>query len=509
MTSDIAGLHHETSWWYWRSVFKTEVGYLRTITSRMLLPPINPAIRKNWRRMRKNLYRLPPEQRRIPNPYSEAFEANYGGVFYSLEEALNKPDQVRRLHLRGNAPIDLLAEIGRLTRLTFLDINDNKLTSLPEGICQLRTLASLYARNNHLTELPQGIGALANLREFYLDRNRLTTLPESIGDLSRLRTFSVGFNNLSSLPDNIRNLSDLVFLSLRQNQLTSLPEAVGNLTKLEGLLLGGNPLTSLSQNIGNLTGLKALNLSNLQLTTLPDSIGKLTQLSALDFTNNQLAELPESLANITTLSSLVLRRNRLRKLPDSLGKLALTILNVSGNPNLASLPGRFTVKNLDISDCSQLTSLPPHVFIVERLNVAGAGLTSLPDGVPAYIVHWRGVRVDPRIAFRPETITAQEVLNQPNAEVRRVMLERMGYEKFMQEANAEVLDLDRDPGGQRRLLRVPMERDEPVVCLEVADPSTNRGYLLRVPPTILTCQQAAAWIAGFDNPDDYNPLIET
>jgi hypothetical protein len=34
-------------------------------------------------------------------------------------------------------------------------------------------------------------------------------------------------------------------------------------------------------------------------------------------------------------------------------------------------------------------------------------------------------------------------------------------------------------------------------------------YALRVPPTMRSCRQAAAWMAGFDDPDDYRPLVET
>jgi hypothetical protein len=96
-----------------------------------------------------------------------------------------------------------------------------------------------------------------------------------------------------------------------------------------------------------------------------------------------------------------------------------------------------------------------------------------------------------------------------NAEVRRVMLERMGYERFLRDAGAKVLDRDTDAGGPRQLLRVPLPDDEPLVCLAVFDPSTGRRYLLRVPPRIRTCHQAAAWIAGFDNPENYQPVVET
>ena len=39
--------------------------------------------------------------------------------------------------------------------------------------------------------------------------------------------------------------------------------------------------------------------------------------------------------------------------------------------------------------------------------------------------------------------------------------------------------------------------------------STGRQYALRVPPAMRTCRQAAAWTAGFTDPADYNPLVET
>ena len=72
-----------------------------------------------------------------------------------------------------------------------------------------------------------------------------------------------------------------------------------------------------------------------------------------------------------------------------------------------------------------------------------------------------------------------------------------------------MLDKDRDPGGERRLLQVALPGDEPLVCLAVFCPSTGRQYMLRVPPSIRSCRGAAAWIAGFDNPNDYRPIAET
>ena len=88
-------------------------------------------------------------------------------------------------------------------------------------------------------------------------------------------------------------------------------------------------------------------------------------------------------------------------------------------------------------------------------------------------------------------------------------MERMGFERAMREMNAEEIDRDRDAGGVRRLLRIELPFTEPHVGLSVIDPSTHHQYILRVPPDMQTCHQAAAWVAGFDNPDDYQLLVET
>ncbi|HLK60116.1 MAG TPA: hypothetical protein VKU00_26380, partial [Chthonomonadaceae bacterium] len=156
-----------------------------------------------------------------------------------------------------------------------------------------------------------------------------------------------------------------------------------------------------------------------------------------------------------------------------------------------------------------LNALPQGLQVTSWLDLANTGIRALPDSLAGVQLRWRDVLVDERVVLRPETITKEDVLGAPNAELRRVLMERMGFEKFMQQAKAEILNTDRDPGGERRLLHVPMLGDEDLVALSVFCPSTGRQYILRVPPNIKTCHQAAAWIAGFDNPNDYRPVMET
>jgi hypothetical protein len=124
------------------------------------------------------------------------------------------------------------------------------------------------------------------------------------------------------------------------------------------------------------------------------------------------------------------------------------------------------------------------------------------------MLRWRGVQVSDQIAFESQSFTGQDILNLENVELRRVLIERLGYETFLQQVGGLVRDRDQDAGGERQLVYVPFEDDEPLMVLKVTCPSTGHIHLLRVPPHMRSCHQAAAWIAGFDNPNDYHPLIE-
>lgn len=167
------------------------------------------------------------------------------------------------------------------------------------------------------------------------------------------------------------------------------------------------------------------------------------------------------------------------------------------------------VGHLDVSGCRMLQALPEHLQISGWLDLADSSITELPESMRGVTLRWHSVLVNERIVFRPQEIQADEVLKEKNVERRRVLLERMGHERFIEQVQPEMLNTDSDPGGARRLLRIEMGDDEPLYLLAVQCPSTGRQYTLRVPPTMKTCRQAAAWIAGFDDPDDYQPIAES
>ena len=267
-----------------------------------------------------------------------------------------------------------------------------------------------------------------------------------------------------------------------------------------------------------------LDLKNTALTSLPADLSVAYRLDLEGCTG--LRSLPAGLK----VGSLVLRDcTGLESLPEGLdvyfldisgctgiagwprrGSLQVGRLTARGCAQLRALPGWMTrLAQLDLRDCSNLRELPEGLVVTSWVDVAGTRIRSLPASMKGVQLRWRGVVVDERIAFRPELISAEEILAEGNVERRRVLLERMGYETFLEHAKARKLDEDRDAGGVRRLLRVPMAGDEDLVCVSVICPSTGRQYVLRVPPTVTTCRQAVAWVAGFDDPDAYRPLSES
>jgi hypothetical protein len=260
------------------------------------------------------------------------------------------------------------------------------------------------------------------------------------------------------------------------------------------------------------------------LRSVPDDIQVVCRMDLSDC--EQLEELPEGL-KVGTL--IVQGCTALRTLPDAsdiyfldmTGCVSITAWPPRGRERMGRLIARectglrelpswlHGVGQLNVSGCSALQTLPEHLQITGWLDLADTPIMELPESMRDTGLRWRSVRVDERIAFRPWEIQAYEVLKEGNVERRRILLERMGHERFVEQVQPEVLDTDVDPGGARRLLRIAMENDEPLFLLAVQCPSTGRQYTLRVPPTMTTCQQAAAWIAGFDNPDDYRPIAES
>ncbi len=120
---------------------------------------------------------------------------------------------------------------------------------------------------------------------------------------------------------------------------------------------------------------------------------------------------------------------------------------------------------------------------------------------------WHGMEVPDNIILAPERLSRQDFLNEENIEVRRIIQERMG-EQFMTKLGGVVLDTG--PRGTLYEVHLSSWYDpEPVArYVQVQDASTQRQYVLRVPPTIQTAGEAVAWSFGL-SVEAYGPTHET
>lgn len=128
---------------------------------------------------------------------------------------------------------------------------------------------------------------------------------------------------------------------------------------------------------------------------------------------------------------------------------------------------------------------------------------------------WHGVEVPEFVIMKPETITIDHIEKESNAEVRRVMVERFGLERFIKESGAKVIHKDKDPmnGDQRILYRKEVEGDESIVMVQVKNSTPEpdgsiKDYFIRVPPTITKAGEAVAWTFGLKE-EEYRPLVQT
>ena len=117
------------------------------------------------------------------------------------------------------------------------------------------------------------------------------------------------------------------------------------------------------------------------------------------------------------------------------------------------------------------------------------------DGFKLYSIH--GVRVPRWVVEFPEAITVGKIDAEPNAEIRRVMIDRFGPGRYIHESGAKLLDMDAltIEGSAPRALMADKHGQKWLVG---TDGSTARVYHMPVPQEAVTCRQAHDMIAGFE-----------
>ncbi|XP_060193552.1 receptor kinase-like protein Xa21 [Lycium barbarum] len=240
--------------------------------------------------------------------------------------------------IKGSIP----QELGLLSQLRFLRLNDNNLTG----------------------KIPSLLGNLSRMEYFYLHENVLRgEIPDEIGHLSNLRLLAFRGNNFTgSVPASIFNISRLQIVDLSINALTGeLPSDLGNyLPILEHLYLDSNRITGkIPVSLSNASKITYLFFTENDLQgNIPSEFGKLHELIFFDFEYNRISgAIPSSLFNISSLEVLKARHNYLNgHLPHDLGTWLPNLLEIflSHNQLSGDLPSAICnaskLENLEVAN---------------------------------------------------------------------------------------------------------------------------------------------------------------
>jgi Leucine-rich repeat (LRR) protein len=252
--------------------------------------------------------------------------------------------------LAGTIPL----EIGLLSALTFLDVSVNLLSSsMPTQLGRLTELEYFDLYNNLLTgPIPTELGQLSRITRLDLSDMRLnSTIPTHLGRLSKLQSLGIGQDSwdvacelTGPIPTEFAVLSSLRSLRLSSTRLNStIPTEIGLLVKLEDLTLSNNSLIGpIPTEIGRLSALSYLDVSynNLRLT-IPTELSFLTKLESIDLSSNALTgAIPTEISKLASLSSLDSSSNLLNwTIPTHLGLLtALESIDISDNSMSGTIP---------------------------------------------------------------------------------------------------------------------------------------------------------------------------
>lgn len=144
-----------------------------------------------------------------------------------------------------------------------------------------------------------------------------------------------------------------------------------------------------------------------------------------------------------------------------------------------------------------------------RLHHESKAAVLYRDGFAVYA--WNGVRVPKKVIVAPKTITVQDIESEANAEVRRVMIVRYGFDRFLADARFQHVMTDDFGALYRKQFESGAADTIQVVKVVNSTPEPDgsfKDYVIGCSQTARTAHEAVAASFGL-TPKEYAPEIET
>ena len=243
-----------------------------------------------------------------------------------------------KLKMHSNKLSAMPPRFESLAFLRTLNLSKNALTNPTlETISQITTLVEVYLAHNEFEgPLTSSIAALKELQILDLEANRITSLPDTFGKLRRMRIILLGDNHIKELPWRaFEDFGDLFELDVFSNKLSGdlVPSNIEKITlsSLSNLDIHSNALTSLPSNL-HLPSLTQFNATQNYLTTTGTFFTTTPRLVHLSLAQNQLSIIPDGVIHLPYLRTLDVSNNIIEHVDPRLGYLdRLTTFMWMGN----------------------------------------------------------------------------------------------------------------------------------------------------------------------------------
>ena len=156
---------------------------------------------------------------------------------------------------------------------------------------------------------------------------------------------------------------------------------------------------------------------------------------------------------------------------------------------------------LAYKDVCVVCSRPSELRVDEQFRLHGIGTPAIlfADGFSVYA--YQGVILPERYArIHPSYWKIHWILEEHNAELRRILINGIGYDRICQASFSEELD----SWQEYTLLRININDDhKPAYLLKMTCPSTEKIHALRVPPEMRSARKAIRWINWGIDPSEF------
>ncbi|XP_073151314.1 probable LRR receptor-like serine/threonine-protein kinase At2g24230 [Henckelia pumila] len=313
--------------------------------------------------------------------------------------------------------------IGKLTKLEYLDLSNNKISALPSDFWSLSSLKSLNLSYNQISgNLPNNIGNFGKLLSLDLSFNAFSgNIPESVSSITTLQALNLSNNMFESkVPSGITRCPRLVSVDLSANKLRGrLPEGFGAaFPNLKFLNLADNEISGRDSDFVGMNSIVHLNISNnmfkgsavgvfegplevidlsrnqfqghIAMVIVGSTFNK-SNLRYLDVSENQFSgEFGTDLNQAQNLIHLNLAHNRFTKqgylnvhLLTNLEYLNLSETNLIG-PIPSSISQLIHLRTLDLSKNHLSSHIPP--LATDNLKVLDISYNNLTGGIPLMLI---------------------------------------------------------------------------------------------------------------------------